>query len=168
VTVGWRRAKHTRFQSWCSGVIMKGVIFVIATFLASTQSAAADVDDITIACEGVKNSTEAVGFGANSQILTAPRSSAAIVIFKLKDGVAQVKLSATLWASKGDGWFPVTDLEVGTGAIKGRVPLGTFTKPRIQIDRMNGTIDMSSSSYMGSSFTFSGSCQPFNESARRF
>lgn len=150
------------------GAAMRGAICLLAILQATTQSAAAQVDDISIACEGVKNSTEAVGFGANSQILTAPRSNAAIVIFKLKDGVAQVKLSATLWASKGSGWFPVTDLEVGTGIIKGRVPLGTFTKPRLQIDRINGTIDLSSSSYVGSSFTFSGTCQPFDESARKF
>ena len=135
---------------------------------ASTQSVQAQSSSVSIVCEGVANTTEAVGFTENNQVLTAPRSNPAAVFFKLKDGQAQIKLPSTLWRSKGDGWFAVTDLEVSSDAIKGRVPLATFTKPRLQIDRLNGTIDMSSSSYMGSSFRFSGSCKPFDESARRF
>lgn len=137
-------------------------------FMAGVQGVSAKAETVSIACEGVANTTEAVGFNGNNQIVTAPRSNGASVIFKLVDGKAQIKLPSTLWRSKGDGWFAVTDLEVGNDAIKGRVPLSSFTKPRLQIDRLSGRIELSSSSYVGSSFTFSGACTLLNEAARKF
>lgn len=137
-------------------------------FLAGVHSVPAQAETVSIVCEGVANTTEAVGFNGNNQIVTAPRTNGASVIFKLLDGKAQIKLPSTLWRSKGDGWFPVTDLEVGNDAIKGRVPLSSFTKPHLHIDRLNGRIDLSSSSYVGSSFTFSGACTPLDETARKF
>lgn len=147
---------------------MKRLVSLIVCAVAFSQTASAQTEALSISCDGVANTTEAVGFGANSQILTAPRSNSATVIFKLEGGKAAIKLPSTLWHAKGDGWFQIQGLEVSSDAIKGRVPLSTFTKPRLQIDRMNGRMDLSSSTYLGSSFTFSGQCVVLTDASRKF
>ncbi len=129
--------------------------------------AADHAENVSIACEGVTNSSETVGFNENYMPLSAPTSSAAAVVFMLNGSEAKIRLSSTLWQSNGDGWFPVSDVEISETAIKGRVTLSQLTKPRLRIDRISGSIDLSSSSLIGTSFSFSGSCVPL-DTRRKF
>ena len=137
----------------------KSIIFATAVL---TYAAAAQAENVSIACEGVANGSETVGFNANNMPLSAPTSSAAGVVFVLNGGEAKIRLSSTLWQSGGDGWFPVSEIQISETTIKGRVTLSPLTKPRLRIDRISGSIDLSSSSLIGTSFSFSGACVPLD------
>jgi hypothetical protein len=137
---------------------MTKAILVVAWLLSH---AAAQADDLSIACDGVVAGSKTVG-ATNEGWLSAPTSNPAAVVFTLSGGEARIRLSSILWRSDGDGWFPVSDLEVSESAIKGRVTLSPLTKPRLRIDRISGNIDLSHSPLIGAPFSFSGACVPLD------
>ena len=51
-----------------------------------------------------------------------------------------------------DGWWPLTDLNVGRDVITARYRLNGLNKPRLTIDRRSGRIDINGQT------SFSGSC----------
>lgn len=67
--------------------------------------------------------------------------------------------------SDNEGWFDINGLSISDRAIAGKIRINALNKPKLQIDRNTGSIDLSSG--FGS---FSGQCELWDKSAsgRRF
>ena len=90
------------------------------------------------------------------------------VFFKSDGKAAQVKIPATLWDVKDSKWLPVQDFVQTSTTLTGRFTLSALTKPRIFVDRVTGMLNIASNGLLSSGLTFSGSCEPYEESARKF
>ncbi len=140
---------------------------LVALALASgglSSPAAAQQGSLSLACSGVNSSAAYDGVQNN------PTSEPAMVLFKLADNIASIKVPPGIaTVKKNGGWLPVSELEVADTFIKGRISLSVFTKPRFEIDRNTGTMNFYSNNIgVGSSFSFTGTCQQYQETERKF
>lgn len=137
-------------------------------------SAAADaqVDAISVQCVGIKQSSAggcSPGQGAvPGSCWSVPVSSNEMVSVIIDGAQSRIKIPSSLFSASGDGWFAISELQAGDQFVTGRFKLSNVTKPRLKMDRIAGTIDIQSSSYLGASFSFSGSCQKSDLQTRRF
>lgn len=143
----------------------------IALMLLAAAPASAQTGLISIQCSGVNKASDGnCVFGQNSQMSCweTPNNSNETVFVVIDQGSGRVQIPATLYKTKGDGWMDIEELEVGEQFITGRLNFSSFTKPRLKIDRFAGSIDISSSSLVGTSFKFSASCQKAELNKQRF
>lgn len=143
----------------------------IAIGLASPSSAVAQEAPISIVCRGDNlSSDENCVFGQNSQMScwSTPTRTVAEVFVQIDQDSGRVRIPTNVFNVRGDGWIEIYDLDVGQQLITGRLSLSALTKPRLKIDRYAGTIDIHSSSLIGTSFSFSGHCQRYELQGQRF
>ena len=147
------------------------VFFTAAGLLCSTV-ADAQANVIAVQCIGTKQSSAggcSPGQGSvPGACWSVPVSSNEIVSVIIDGEQGRIKIPASLFNASGDGWVAINELQIGDQFITGRFKLSNVTKPRLKMDRVAGTIDIQSSSYLGASFTFSGSCEKTDLETKKF
>lgn len=148
-------------------------VFVTAALSGLLCSAAnAQADAISVQCLGVKQSSAggcSPGQGSvPGSCWSVPVSSNEMVSVIIDGERSRIKIPSSLFSGSGDGWFAISELQAGDQFVTGRFKLSSVTKPRLKMDRNVGTIDIKSSSYLGTSFSFSGSCQKSDLQTRKF
>jgi hypothetical protein len=145
--------------------------YAVAGMLCSTV-ANAQTDAISVQCVGIKQSSAggcSPGQGAvPGSCWSVPVSSNEMVSVIIDGERSRIKIPSSLFSGSGDGWFPISELKAGDQFVTGRFKLSNVTKPRLKMDRIAGTIDIQSSSYLGASFSFSGSCEKSDLQTRKF
>jgi hypothetical protein len=148
-----------------------GVLFAMAGLCCSI-AADAQADIISVQCAGTKQSSAggcSPGQGAMpGSCWSVPVSSNEIVSVVIDGDRSRIKIPASLFNAAGDGWFTISELQTGDQFITGRFKLSSVTKPRLKMDRVAGTIDIHSSSYLGASFNFSGLCEKTDLQVKKF
>lgn len=145
---------------------------ILAAFAIGCLASAspAQSNSLTLVCQGINNSSSTVGATANNMPITVPTSEASVVLFKMDGSSASLKVPPNIATiKKNGGWLPVSGLEIADTYIKGRVSFSIVTKPRFEIDRNTGLMNFYSNNIgFGSTFSFTGSCQPYQETDRKF
>lgn len=142
----------------------------LAAGLFCSTSAIAQTEAVAVKCMGTKNTSKGVCSGGvgPGECWSVPVSSSETVSVVIGSEGGRIRIPVSLFKSGGDGWFVIGDLKSDEQFIDGRIKLSANTKAKLKMDRVAGTIDIQSSSYLGSNFNFSGSCEKADLQTRKF